>query len=460
MVGTPAAAGRGTALAVLGALVLAAVPPAVAAAPPPAPGPAPSAAQTVGADRPSPEMLRALQRDLRLTADQAAARLINEAEAGARAGRLRNALGERFAGAWVRGTTSARLTVATTDARDVPAIRAQGAAAAVMKTSLAGLRAVKDRLDAAAARVRTTNTPLWYVDVPGNRVVVQAVDRAAGAAFVKAAGVDPGQVAVRVSAQRPRLLADIVGGDPYYINNSARCSVGFSVTRGDQEGFVTAGHCGAKGDSTTGPDNRTAQGTFQDSVFPGKDMAWVGVNSGWTATPYVEGEGGQRVQVEGSVEALEGASVCRSGSTTGWHCGTIEQRDTSVSYAEGTVDGLTRTTVCAEPGDSGGPFLAGSQAQGVTSGGSGDCTSGGTTFFQPVNDILSAYGLTLKTVSAPSSGAPADPGEGGADAWAAGRVYRAGATVTRAGVRYRCLQTHQAQTVWSPEGTPALWQRL
>jgi streptogrisin C len=33
----------------------------------------------------------------------------------------------------------------------------------------------------------------------------------------------------------------------------------------------------------------------------------------------------------------------------------------------------------------------------VTSGGSGNCTFGGTTYFQPVGEILSVYGLTLVT---------------------------------------------------------------
>jgi streptogrisin C len=33
----------------------------------------------------------------------------------------------------------------------------------------------------------------------------------------------------------------------------------------------------------------------------------------------------------------------------------------------------------------------------MTSGGSGDCTSGGTTYFQPVNEALSAYGVSLLT---------------------------------------------------------------
>ena len=56
---------------------------------------------------------------------------------------------------------------------------------------------------------------------------------------------------------------------------------------------------------------------------------------------------------------------------------------------------MIRTNVCAEPGDSGGPLFSGSTAIGLTSGGSGDCTSGGTTFFQPVTAALSAYGVSV-----------------------------------------------------------------
>ncbi|MEV8549405.1 trypsin-like serine protease [Streptomyces glaucescens] len=445
------------AVTVLGALVLAGLPSAAAGEPKPA-GSASSAAQTLGADEPAPEVLSALQRDLGLTRSQAQDRLVNEAEAGTRAGRLRNALGERFAGAWLRGTVSAELTVATTSADGVPAIEAEGAKAVVVRNTLPRLRAVKAQLDRTAILADTRDTPLWYVDVPGNRVVLEATDRSAADAFVKAAGLRPDQVGVRVTTNRPRLFANLTGGDPFYIDGLARCSVGFSVTQGQQQGFVTAGHCGRPGARTTGY-NQAAQGTFQASTFPGKDMAYVAVNADWTATADVRAAGGTTVRVGGSVEALVGASVCRSGSTTGWHCGTIQQHDTSVSYAEGRVDGLTQTTVCAEPGDSGGPYVAGVQAQGVTSGGSGDCTSGGTTFYQPVNPILSDFGLTL-TTAASGQAAPAPQGTTTADTWATGRVYDTGATVTRAGVRYRCLQPHQAQGVWSPEATPALWQRV
>jgi streptogrisin C len=33
------------------------------------------------------------------------------------------------------------------------------------------------------------------------------------------------------------------------------------------------------------------------------------------------------------------------------------------------------------------------------SGGSGDCTAGGQTFFQPINEVLQALDLTLLTTS-------------------------------------------------------------
>ena len=89
--------------------------------------------------------------------------------------------------------------------------------------------------------------------------------------------------------------------------------------------------------------------------------------------------------------------MCRSRSTTGWHCGTIQAKHASVRYPQGLITGVTQTDVCAEPGDSGGSWLTGNQAQGVTSGGSGDCTDGGTTYFQPVNEILFRYGLRLVT---------------------------------------------------------------
>ncbi|MYS75172.1 trypsin-like serine protease, partial [Streptomyces sp. SID5926] len=88
--------------------------------------------------------------------------------------------------------------------------------------------------------------------------------------------------------------------------------------------------------------------------------------------------------------------VFRMGSTTGLADGQVLGLDATVNYPEGTVTGLIQTDVCAEPGDSGGSlFTRDGLAIGLTSGGSGDCTVGGETFFQPVTTALAAVGATL-----------------------------------------------------------------
>jgi streptogrisin C len=93
-----------------------------------------------------------------------------------------------------------------------------------------------------------------------------------------------------------------------------------------------------------------------------------------------------------------GDRVCLSGSTSGYHCGRVEALGETVNYGDGNVvNGLTRTSVCAEAGDSGGPFMSGNQAQGTLSGGSGGCLLGGESYFQPIQEVLRTYALTLMT---------------------------------------------------------------
>ncbi|MFI9550952.1 S1 family peptidase [Nonomuraea endophytica] len=333
-----------------------------------------------------PAMVDAMERDLGLTEQQVHTRLANEQRAAAAEAKLSTQLGASYAGAWLNADAS-KLNVATTDRTATASIEAQGAQPVVVSRTLAQLNAVKDQLD----RAGSGRASLWYVDVSTNTVIVAAPSRRAADAFVTRAGVDRSAVQITTSAESPQPFINIVGGAAYYIGSGTRCSIGFSVTRGATPGFVTAGHCGRTGARTTQP-----TGTFQGSSFPGNDYAWVAA-PGNTVRPWVRGSGGQNVIVRGSTQASVGSSICRSGSTTGWRCGTIQQHNASVRYPEGTITGLTRTSACAQPGDSGGSFISGSQAQGVTSGGSGNCTSGGTTYHQPVNEILQTYGLTLVT---------------------------------------------------------------
>ena len=343
----------------------------------------------------APQILAAMQRDLGLDGDQAAARLKRSKWASGVSAKLSAQTGAGFGGAWLAadGTT---LKIAVTDPDAQAAVRAAGAEPVLVKRSEQALDTAKAKLDAASSdAVGITG---WYVDVATNKLVVVAKPGRVSAAkqLARAAGVTSGTYSVVTSEASPKPLFDVRGADPYFIavdGGTARCSIGFSV----EGGFVTAGHCGAVGTTTTGF-NQQAQGTVRASTFPGDaDMGFVEVNGDWTPRAVVNDFEGNELPVAGNTEAPVGAAVCRSGSTTGTFCGTILAKNQTVVYPEGAVTGLTRTNVCAEGGDSGGPWLSGDQAQGMTSGGSGDCTVGGETFFQPINEILAAEDLTLVT---------------------------------------------------------------
>ncbi|MGW5069811.1 alpha-lytic protease prodomain-containing protein [Streptomyces cyaneofuscatus] len=352
-----------------------------------------SAAPTDSAELPaSAALLSAMQRDLGLTEGQARTRLAQEKAATALEPKAQRAAGSAYGGSWFDSATG-KLTVAVTDAGKAGAVRAAGAQTRIVEHSAAQLDATMKRIDALSA---PDGVASWRVDPATSRVVVNVVDSAQGdndvRAFVAKAR-KAGPVTVERTAEAPQTFAaGTVGGDPYYTGN-VRCSIGFSV----HGGFVTAGHCGGTGQQVRGWDNSYI-GNFQGSSFPGNDYAWVNVGSGWWTVPVVLGWGTVPDQlVRGSNEAPIGASICRSGSTTRWHCGRVLAKNETVNYSQGAVHQMTKTSVCAQGGDSGGSFISGDQAQGVTSGGWGNCSSGGETWYQPINEILNRYGLRLHT---------------------------------------------------------------
>jgi streptogrisin C len=366
----------------------------------------------------APDILAAMQRDLGVSGDQAKARLQRAKWASRVSATLAAKTGSDFGGAWL-ATDGTTLKIAVTDPDAAAAVKAAGAVPVLVKRSEQTLDAAKAKLD--AARADAAGLTGWYVDVQTNKVVVVAKPGRTGAARALAAeaGVKSDAVTVLTSSAAPKTLAgvDLHGADPYFISlaeGTARCSIGFAV----QGGFVTAGHCGAPGDQTL-DQKQQPMGAVKASVFPGdNDEGFVQVTNGDTLQPFVNDFQGNLLPVAGSTESPVGAAICRSGSTTGTHCGTILAKNQTVVYPEGAVTGLTRTNVCAEGGDSGGPWLSGDQAQGVTSGGSGDCTVGGETFFQPVNEILAINNLTLLTTGGggdattpPSDAATTPPAE-------------------------------------------------
>ncbi|WP_446213868.1 S1 family peptidase [Micromonospora sp. IBSANI012] len=306
---------------------------------------------------------------------------------------LADRLGDRAAGAYA--DASGKMVVAVTDDAAARQVRAAGATPKLVTRGAATLNAATAELERSAKIPGTA----WWTDPATNQVVVSVDSTVTGAKLdkVKAAAARTGG-AVRIEAEAGVLSTRISGGNAIYAGGGGRCSLGFNVrSSSGVKYFLTAGHCTNISSSWY---SNSAQTTFLGSragtSFPGNDYGIVRYSNQTTTQPgnvYLYNGSYQDITAAGN--AFVGQSVRRSGSTTGVRSGSVTALNATVNYAEGSVSGLIRTTVCAEPGDSGGSLFAGSTALGLTSGGSGNCSSGGTTYFQPVTEALSVYGVSV-----------------------------------------------------------------
>jgi streptogrisin B len=243
--------------------------------------------------------------------------------------------------------------------------------------------------DPAAAAAAVDNSGVrgiaWYTDAASGQVVVTADSTVSSAEIDKiqaAAGAD----SVRIEHAAGTFTKLLSAGDGIY-GNRYRCSAGFNVSQGSTFYFLTAGHCGkVEKNWWTSANHATPIGPTIDHSFPGDDYALVRYDNTSLAHP-----GGFTL-----ADAFVGERVTRDGDTTGVHSGTVTALNVTVRYqGGGTVRGMIQTDVCAEGGDSGGPLYDGTKALGLTSGGSGNCSTGGITFFQPVREAAQAYGVTI-----------------------------------------------------------------
>lgn len=300
-------------------------------------------------------------------------------------------LGAHSAGAY-RDRATGAMVVTVTDAAAARTARAAGATPRLVARGSAVLA------NATATLRRDARIPgtAWATDPVSDQVVV-SVDRSvtpSGLARLTAVTRGLGD-AVRVRHVAGRFATRISGGDAIW-GAGYRCSLGFNVTDGSSNYFVTAGHCGNDVSAWYADQGESEYiGPTVSATFPGHDYALVHYEGSVQPSPDVDLYDGSTQPISAAADAYVGESVQRSGSTSGLHGGSVQALNATVNYQEGEVDGLIQTDVCAEPGDSGGSLFDGGNALGLTSGGDGDCSSGGTTFFQPVTDALSAYGMHL-----------------------------------------------------------------
>jgi streptogrisin D len=304
---------------------------------------------------------------------------------------ITQALGERTAGMWVDRASGRVVAAVTTDA-DAGTVRAAGAVPRKVANSGADLTNATTKL----RRSVTVPGTGWAVSPASNQIVVWADNSVTGSRLtsVRSAAARLGDM-VRVERIPGRLTTRARGGDAIF-GGGARCSLGFNVRSGNTFFFLTAGHCGNIADSWFADSAGTELlGDTARSSFPGNDFAIVRYDAGVSHPGTVNLYNGSSQEITRAADPVVGQSVRRSGSTTGVASGRVTAVNATVNFPEGTVRGLIRTTVCAEPGDSGGPLFAGTTALGLTSGGSGDCETGGTTFFQPVTEPLRQFDVSV-----------------------------------------------------------------
>ncbi|MFD3654486.1 S1 family peptidase [Streptomyces sp. 24-1644] len=260
-------------------------------------------------------------------------------------------------------------------------------------------RATTTQLAAASDAVRGADVAgtAWYTDKATGRIVLTAdstVSAAEIAKIKKAAGERASSLEIK---RTPGTFNKLIAGGQAIYAGGGRCSLGFNVRSGSTYYALTAGHCTNIGSTWyTNSASTTLLGTRTGSSFPTNDYGIIRHSNASAADGRVYLYNGSYRDITGAGNASVGQSVQRSGSTTGLRSGTVTGLNATVNYGNGdVVYGMIQTNVCAEPGDSGGSLFSGSTALGLTSGGSGNCSSGGTTFFQPVTEALSAYGVSV-----------------------------------------------------------------
>jgi hypothetical protein len=269
-----------------------------------------------------------------------------------------------------------------------PAMTPPSARTPASATTLAGVVHALDR----SARIPGT---AWAIDPTTAQVVVSLDETVTGAKLARvSAVVSRFGSAVRLERVPGTFRRYISGGDA--ISGGAyRCSLGFNVRDSNNVYyFLTSRHCGEHASTWYANSAGTVLGTLFASGYP--DWAIVKYTNTAVSHPgNVDLYNGSFQDITSAADPFVGESVRRSGSTTQVHSGSVTAINATVNYAEGTVTGLIKTNVCAEGGDSGGPLFDGTTALGVLSSGSGNCSTGGITYYQPATGPLAAYGLNV-----------------------------------------------------------------
>lgn len=239
--------------------------------------------------------------------------------------------------------------------------------------------------------------------------------------------------------------ADVYGGEGYVIDRMTICSTGFGAfSAAGLPVVLTAGHCAEDGTARVAeiepPTSATAGGsaplpgilaplgTFGFSQFGGPLNSWItgteeapgnvgtdiaviealdgglSVQAAASTWASAANPGPSAVKIIGMVAPFQGQEVCRSGRTTGWSCGQVDETGIYVVGGRTTdpadlraFKGFLSNDVQSSGGDSGGPWISGNFAVGTHSAGetSGDNYAIATTLEDALTRFPTAVELQL-----------------------------------------------------------------
>ncbi|MFC8825622.1 S1 family peptidase [Streptomyces sp. NPDC057137] len=314
---------------------------------------------------------------------------------------LTESLGESRTGGFYVDSDEDRFVVTVTDDAAARTVNEAGGVAERVTYDTAHLDAIQQKLD----DTFTTPGTSWGVDVLANQVIVRADSTVSGADYAALEGAiaahgDAAKIE-RIGGEITQSAGSPINGGDYIQNIASSCSYGFSVrskTDGSKKSILTAGHCTRDWSSADWyKSNGLYIGYTTGSNYgsTGNDFGLIRQNNDTQVDYYgnVETAGGGTQDISYSRDSRVGEYVCASGYRTGNLCNSVGAKNQTVNYTSGvTVKGMDVACIDRNGGDSGGPLYAGTAALGILSGtNSSTCYS----YFQPVNEALSWYGVEV-----------------------------------------------------------------
>jgi len=347
----------------------------------------------------SQHLASVLSKDLDADTSELIERLRAEREIRAIQTQARSLLQDSYAGSWFDSSTN-QLVVATSNGKHKQLLSELGAETQLATYSLSELEAAQARLNETARAISTDNNILgWGVEIRKNKIIMRINESntkdsvSSAKQLIVKSRINPDLVDVIPSGNGPgRIASSAYAGEQYDVHAAMghSCSVGLAV----DGGFITAGHCLSQAQESARSEvhiDGVKLGDVQSYEFGenGDDLAYITTQGQWRINSLTR----DLNQVfTGKSESPIGASVCSYGESTKLTCGEIEAKNQTQLFCLAGhsqceyIEGLTRSSVHVELGDSGGPFFSGSQAQGITIG-----TQGGSSFFEPIEPALSKY---------------------------------------------------------------------